>query len=164
MSAQDRPGFPKHLLVEIIEKYLTATAIGPVQTVDSRASALSNGLEGLLAHCGYPGSKVEVSGDGAGAGGGIGAWIRDTRSLSTCRYTAPGCGECDDRDESFLGGVSQSGRGARETSAPGALTDAGGEFLHVIEDLMVLGHFCPNLLLGVHDRRVIAAECLADFG
>jgi hypothetical protein len=35
VSAQDRPGLPKELLLEMIDKDLIATVIGPVEIVDS---------------------------------------------------------------------------------------------------------------------------------
>ena len=50
----------------------------------------------------------------------------------------------------------------RAESALGALTDASGEFFDLIEDLTPFGHLAADLLFGVHDRGVIAAEGLAD--
>src|SRR5690349_13682191 len=52
----------------------------------------------------------------------------------------------------------------RRISALGALTDPGREFLDVIEDLAAFCHRSADLLLGVHDGRVITTERLTDFG
>lgn len=46
----------------------------------------------------------------------------------------------------------------RANSALRPLTNLGGEFLDVIEDLAVRRHLVADLLLGVHDRGVIATE------
>lgn len=62
--------------------------------------------------------------------------------------------------EVFFAEITGAGRG----SALGALPNAGGELLDVIEDLTALGHFGQDLALGVHDRGVVAPECLADLG
>jgi hypothetical protein len=48
-------------------------------------------------------------------------------------------------------------------SALGALPNASGELLDVIEHLASLGHLGQDLALGVHDRSVVTAECLTDF-
>jgi hypothetical protein len=47
-------------------------------------------------------------------------------------------------------------------SALGPLPNPGGEFFDVIEDFASLGHLGEDFALGVHDRGVIAAECLPD--
>jgi hypothetical protein len=72
----------------------------------------------------------------------------------------PGCDRCDRGARSFLKEISY---GPLE-SAFGPLPDACGEFLDVIEDLTPLGHLGQDLSLGVHDRGVVAAECLTDLG
>ena len=47
-------------------------------------------------------------------------------------------------------------------SALGPLPNSGGEFLDVIEDFASLGHLGEDFALRVHDRGVVAAECLAN--
>lgn len=49
-------------------------------------------------------------------------------------------------------------------SALGSLTNPGGEFLDVIEDLAAFLHFGQDLALGVHDGGVVATEGLTDLG
>lgn len=44
------------------------------------------------------------------------------------------------------------------------LLDAGRELLHLIVDLAPFGHFLANLLVRVHDCRVVATERLSDLG
>ena|ERR1700730_1078863 len=57
----------------------------------------------------------------------------------------------------FLGRAASGRR-----SALGPLPNPGGEFLDVIEDFASLGHLGEDFALGVHDRGVVAAECLPD--
>jgi hypothetical protein len=71
--------------------------------------------------------------------------------------TAAACDEWYGRGRSFLAECPP-------VSALGALTDAGGEFLHVIEHLTPLRHLVSDLLLGVHHRGVVSAERLPDLG
>ena len=80
--------------------------------------------------------------------------------LCTGVRTRPGCYWCDRGVRSFL--KKTSARALK--SALGALTDASCEFLDVIEDLTSVGHFGQDLSLRVHDRGVVAPECLADLG
>jgi hypothetical protein len=49
-------------------------------------------------------------------------------------------------------------------SALGALANPRRELFDVIEDLAALGHLGEDLLLRVHHRGVVAAECLPDLG
>jgi hypothetical protein len=49
-------------------------------------------------------------------------------------------------------------------SALGTLPNASGELFDVIEHLTSLGHLGQDFALGVHDRGVVTAECLTDFG
>jgi hypothetical protein len=49
-------------------------------------------------------------------------------------------------------------------SALGALANPRRELFDVIEDFAPLGHLGQDLLLRVHHRGVIAAECLPDLG
>jgi len=90
------------------------------------------------------------------------------RQLCTPMYTADSCDYWCNRCQSFLENfglaAARSGNQAGFWSALGALADPGGEFLDVIEDLVPVCHLVENLLLGVHDRGVIAAECLSDLG
>lgn len=60
-------------------------------------------------------------------------------------------------------GSAQSFLVSGRRSALGALPNPGGEFLDVVEDFASLGHFGEDFALGVHDRGVVAAECLPDF-
>src|SRR5690349_9413935 len=51
----------------------------------------------------------------------------------------------------------------RRASAAGALLDARGQLLHLLEGLAALGDLVADLLVRVHDGRVVApAEGLAD--
>ena len=52
----------------------------------------------------------------------------------------------------------------RRGSALGALANAGGEFLDMVENLAAVRHLVENLALGVHHRGVITTERLPDFG
>lgn len=49
-------------------------------------------------------------------------------------------------------------------SAFGPLSDAGGEFLDVIEYFAPFGHLGQNLPLCVHNCGMVTAKCLADLG
>jgi len=70
---------------------------------------------------------------------------------------------------STVGGVTSEAAGSKvflvfgRRSAFGTLTNPGGEFFDVIEDFASLGHLGEDLLLRVHDRGVVTAECLPDF-
>jgi hypothetical protein len=67
------------------------------------------------------------------------------------------CDGWGSRAQSFLGRAASGRR-----SALGPLPNPGGEFLDVIEDFTSLGHLGEDFPLGVHDRGVVAAECLPD--
>lgn len=79
--------------------------------------------------------------------------------FSTAVCTGQECDGWYDCDRSFSADDRKM-----EISALGTLADPRGELLDVIEHLTPMGHFTANLLLRVHDRGVITAECLPDLG
>lgn len=169
--------FPRPLLLNEIYRYLRATVLGPVETVDSGGSSLAQGSDGVLAPWGWFADKSAVVGDALAAGDRAGSDRAVDPSLCTGRCTDLRCDEWEHSDGSFFDTpadcrhepaakvVREGGMTGEENgSALGALPDPGGEFLDVIEDLTALGHLGPNLLLRVHDGGVVSAERLADLG
>jgi hypothetical protein len=68
------------------------------------------------------------------------------------------------RRRSVSGAGVNGGANRTGASALGALTDSGGEFLHVIENFAPLGHLAADLLFGIHHGGVVAAKRLPDLG
>ena len=96
---------------------------------------------------------------GEGAGGVQESMPRRSDVHQFCTWVCTGirCDSWCEGDQSFLMNFVTG-------STLGALTDARGEFLDLIEHLAPLCHLAADLLLGIHDRGVIAAERLTDLG
>lgn len=100
-------------------------------------------------------------------------WIDEglCESLACCGWVIPWQSTRDPQSVHVMGGTYGSKVFCTGTpwdvprtwiSALGALADACGELFDVIEDFPPGSHLVEDLLLRVHHRGVVAAECLAD--
>lgn len=136
---------------------MKATVLGPVEVVDEPLSVLDDRLVGLCVTCGRVAAVFRIAGESFGVVDETTPRRSGFQSVSTPMCTGSACDSRCSGDRSFLKNFSV-------WSALGALTDARRQFLDVIEHLTSLRHLVADLLLGIHDRGVVAAERLADLG
>jgi hypothetical protein len=140
---------------------ISVTVLRPVHVGDSRTSVLLN----------RAGRGVDDMGIV------VGSMCRGWGSTRTVHVAVKSCGNCKqvshrrihsrccdswgNRGRSFLEICART-RGKALRLALGPLPNPGREFLDVIEHFASLGHLGEDFALGVHDRGVVAAECLSD--
>ena len=135
---------------------IPVTVLRPVHVGDSMTSVLLNGARG----CGWRVARLcglcVVVGDQP-------RFVHATVSpgKSACRFAHRHIHSR--RCDWWVGSAGSFWRlvvGRRSALRP--LPNPGGEFLDMIEDFAPFGHLGENFALGIHDRGVVAAECLPD--